>query len=204
MEFYSDLLTLFWNKFIPECDALIRQGSESIVSKIVTFFSVIKNPSSKFSHRREGVKFVDEVKVKVDLVDDSIVKEEKETMFLDNTGVNVTPLTCSCHNLFQQEESSSVYNLFAVLLSSFPSPTVYTSLVSGLGQDKPISIRELLEQIILPKMEEESSFIAHPSVNIFMSLYCMMDAEEQKMTLKNIKVSFRVGLLSILARIIYL
>lgn len=191
MKCHLDLLTLFWNKFIPECEIIIQQGNESAISKIITFFNILKNPNSNFSLRKEGVKFFDETEAKVQLADCySVEQDERERIFIENTGMNITPLTFSCHCIFLQERSLAIYELFSVLLSSFPSPSVYTALVHGMGEMKPVNVRELLEQVILPKMEGEDTSTSQATVNIFMSLYDLMDKEDQKIVLLNFKVSF--------------
>lgn len=55
-----DLTRLFWSKLVPECEALVRNGKNQELSRLVVFFLVLKYPKSKFSQRREGVRFADE------------------------------------------------------------------------------------------------------------------------------------------------
>ncbi|XP_069954752.1 E3 ubiquitin-protein ligase listerin isoform X2 [Cherax quadricarinatus] len=198
MKFLSILFDLFWTKLIPECEILIQQGNISAVSKMITFFTVLRNPDSKFSQRREGIKFFDEVEVKESPDDHSREQDEKEKIFLENTGMKVSPLTFSCHSIYMQEKSVPIYNMFSVLLCSFPSPSVYTALVYGLKAEKPVNTREMLEQVILPKMEGEKPSISQPTVNIFMSLYDLMDQEEQKMVLMNFKPCLSISVLRLL------
>ncbi|KAG7163687.1 E3 ubiquitin-protein ligase listerin-like, partial [Homarus americanus] len=199
LKFLNELFTLFWKKIIPECENLIQQGSESVHSKMITFFYVLKNPQSTFSHRREGIKFSDEVDIKVLSADEKSTEQyEKEIIFLETTGVTITPLIFFCYSKYLQEKSLAIYNIFSALLSSFPSPSTYTALVHGLGEEKPVDARELLEQVILPKMEEENSFISQPTVNIFMSLYVLLDQAEQKLVLMNFKPCLSVCALRLL------
>ncbi|XP_045600152.1 E3 ubiquitin-protein ligase listerin isoform X2 [Procambarus clarkii] len=199
IKFLSFLLDLFWKKFIPECEILIHQGNETTVSKMINFFNVLRNPDSKFSHRREGIKFNDEVQLKVQHADDDLKdKDEKEKIFLENTGMKIAPLTLSCHTTYMQEKNVSIYNMFSVLLSSFPSPSVYSALLYGLSEEKLANTREVLEQVILPKMEGENPSISQPTINIFMSLYVLMEQDEQKLILMNFKPCLSVSALRLL------
>lgn len=194
-----NLLTLFWEKFVPECEIITEQGNESAISKIITFFCILKNPDSTFSLRREGVKFFDETEAKGQLADYfSVEQDEREKLFLENVGTNVTPLTFSCHSIFMQERSLAAYELFSVLLSSFPSPSVYTALVHGMGEVKPVKVRELVEKVILPKMEKENTCVSQATVNVFMKLYDLMGNEDQKIVLQNFKPSLSVTVLRLL------
>ncbi|KAK3872906.1 hypothetical protein Pcinc_022045 [Petrolisthes cinctipes] len=91
-------------------------------------------------------------------------KVEHERAFLDDAGVNLAQLIVLCHDVYLQEKSVLVFNLFSVLLCSFPTPRVYADLVGGIqklgvvdGKDREKHAEEKVKEGKKIEKEEEES-----------------------------------------------
>lgn len=196
-EAIGNLLALFWKNFIPECETCIQKGNEATLSKMKDFFTILRDPASKFTSRREGVRFTDESKkVSVDMKEeeDSANQKKKEQVFLEHAAKNIALLTVTCHVAFLETKSTSVYKIFATLLSSFPSDRVYTLLLNKQDEEK-VSKLELMEEIIQPKLEIQNPSLAEHTVDIFMGVYTLMSPEEQKLVLLESKIFWSISVL---------
>ncbi|XP_068219475.1 E3 ubiquitin-protein ligase listerin isoform X2 [Palaemon carinicauda] len=194
----NNLTELFWNMFIPECQSILYQCSEPQIGKIKDFFTVLRTPLSKFSSKREGVKFADENKSTVLSEDIKNQKTDQEKVFLELTSQCLSPLIYSCYNFYQTENSHTIYKVFAILLSSFPSPAVYAALLGGADTVKYIEIEVVLQTIVIPKMEVYNAELIQSTMDIFMSLYSLMEPDKQRQILKNCKLNMSVGALRLL------
>ncbi|KAK7078155.1 hypothetical protein SK128_026917 [Halocaridina rubra] len=195
-----DLIDLFWVSFLLVCEVILEVGNEVQLAKAVDFFLVLKTPTSKFSSRREGVKFSDE-KLNCELPEGGKSKwsnKEKEKLFLEMTSSNLAPFTLMCYKCYQKDNNINVYNIFAILLSSFPSSRLYSALLYGAGEEKFVRELDVVQKLILPKLEEDSLAIINPSVNMFLSLYSLMEPREQETILKSLKQSLSIGALRLL------
>ncbi|KAK7076596.1 listerin E3 ubiquitin protein ligase 1, partial [Halocaridina rubra] len=195
-----DLIDLFWVSFLLVCEAILEVGNEVQLAKAVDFFLVLKTPTSKFSSMREGVKFSDE-KLNCELPEGGKSKwsnKEKEKLFLEMTSSNLAPFTLMCYKCYQKDNNINVYNIFAILLSSFPSSRLYSALLYGAGEEKFVRELDVVQKLILPKLEEDSLAIINPSVNMFLSLYSLMEPREQETILKSLKQSLSIGALRLL------
>lgn len=198
MKSLNNLTELFWNIFIPECQSVLYQCSEPQVTRVKDFFIVLRTPLSKFSSRREGVKFADE-KMNITLSGDmKNLKTDQEKVFLEVTSQHLSPLIYSCYNFYQTENSHVMYKVFSILLSSFPSSTVYAALLAGASTEKLVEVEEVLQIIVIPKMEVDNGDLMQSTMDIFMSLYSLMEPDKQRQILKNCKLNISVGALRLL------
>lgn len=187
----KNITALFWKNLTPECENFIKEGNESALSKMKDFFTILRDPTSKFTNKREGVRFTDESeKVSIDTKEeeDNANQKKKEQVFLEHAAKNIAPLTVTCHVAFLETKITSVYKIFTTLLSSFPSDRVYSLLLNKQNEEE-VSKIQLMEEVIQPKLELQNPSLAEHTVDIFMCVYILMSPEEQKLVLLESKVS---------------
>lgn len=129
-------------------------------------------------------------------------QKKKEQVFLEHAAKNIALLTLTCHEAFLETKSTSVYKIFAILLSSFPSDRVYTLLLNKQDEEE-VSKLQLMKSIIQPKLEIQNPALAEHTVDIFMGVYTLMSPEEQKLVLLESKVCIDYWILSIELELTY-
>ncbi|XP_076063145.1 E3 ubiquitin-protein ligase listerin [Oratosquilla oratoria] len=194
----SDLVTLFWETFIPEGKQLLEEENEAVFSRMEKFLCIVQDPSSHKAKRSGGIKFQDESQLPekmegLKLRSESISKQETE--FLELIAYYVTPLVFASYQLYQKTENPSVYKLFACVLFCFPSGHMLKALLNKTaepserihGQADEETCLAVMEDLVMPKMETDDPALVHPTLQIFLSIYKQLTCEHRNDILVNLK-----------------
>ncbi|CAL4072477.1 unnamed protein product, partial [Meganyctiphanes norvegica] len=167
MEHTKEILTVFWKIFLPECLLLLEDGKEEPLQRLNKFIKILACPTK--------------------------IKEsnEKEEQFIVHVGKELNIFTKASYNSFLNNNSSAIYEVFATLLTTFPTGHVYASLLDK--NENEINLNDVMSSIVVPKLILPDPTLAKSTVQIFTSLYSQMDLQQQKNALLTIKVDTSVS-----------
>lgn len=181
----KEILAVFWKTFLPECTLLLEDGKEEPLRKLNKFIKILGCASSNM-----GGKITDDGKLQTETFE----KEygEKENQFIIHVGKELTPFVVASYKSFLVNNSTKVYNVFATLLTTFPTTYVYAALLDK--NESEVNVCAVMSHMVVPMMCLPARPLAKSTVQIFTSLYSQMDQQEQKDALLNIKIDTSVSI----------